>query len=314
MINLPNILFWTTVCYLNVIRLRTKIAVLILTLIICCCITGVVFYFEDKTEGTVWTERTAGVSTTPIVPTWTGLTLRTGASTVQHQIKETTETNQSTFEPVLQKYTHHDARLVDFNHTDYNGDLLINNKSLGTYIFNLHSFKPGWNVEGYIEYFNDRKPYVTYFAKSTYIDAVFPPANTKLTSLQINDVRYSKIDELYDDPTRIPIGEIFPDEALVFLVEYFQIDFIHHDSPFNFKVRHRFLTFFQCNFRTRNSRSAWMLSNVCVLAPLYRKRMNYCKLTQPTSIIVLTKSTSLAICQPWKSSSLMQKSIFLCRR
>ena len=242
MISLRKILFWATLGYLNVLRLRTKIVHLILTLIVCGCITGVVFYFSTETEGTVLTERTVGIST-QIVPTWTAFTLRTGAPNVQHQIKETTA---PTFVPVLPKYTRHIPMNNDLNRTHYNGDLLINNKSLGAFIFNLYSFKPGWNVEGFIEYdllLPDQGPYVAYEATSTYIDAVFPPAKTKLTSLQINDVRYlsSYIDKLYDDPIRIPIADIFPDEAFVFLVEYFKIDFVRHDTPFNFKVDRIFL-------------------------------------------------------------------------
>ena len=237
MMNLHDILFVTTVWYLKGIRLRTKIALLIF--IICCCITGVVFHFETETEGTVWTEGTVSISTTQIVPTWTSFTLRAGAPPVQHQIKEKTA---PTFVPVLPKYTRYFPIREDFN-----GDLLIRNKSLGTYILNLYSFKPGWHVKGYIEFDPevDTKPDVSYVATSTYIDAVFPPAKTKLTSLQINDVRYlgSYIDAFYDDPITIPIAQIFPDEAFVFLVEYFQIDIITHDSPFNFKVNRIYFVF-----------------------------------------------------------------------
>ena len=125
---------------------------------------------------------------------------------------------------------------------EFYGDLLINNKSFATYILNHYSFKPGWRVWVGVQQYpeSDRKPYVDYLARSIYIDAVFPAPRTKLTALQINDVRYlsSGFDKLNDGLLTVPIDQIYPDEAFVFLVEYFQIDLNRTKSPFNFKVNH----------------------------------------------------------------------------
>ena len=228
MINLQTctVLSWTYVCYH--IHLRRKTSVLIVTFIICCCIFGVVFHFQDKKEEAMVTEGTNASTTTQIVPTWTAFTLR------PHKNKETTE---PVFVPVLPKYARYQA---SNGYMEFNGDLLINNKSFATEILYRYSLKPGWTVSGRVKQNpeSDQKPYVDYVARSIYIDAVFPPPRTKLTALQINDVRYlsSGNDKLNGGLLTVPIAQIYPDEAFVFLVEYFQIDLDRHKSPFNFKV------------------------------------------------------------------------------
>lgn len=258
MISLQTVLFWISALTHQGVRLRVRIIqfalLTLMFLIISGGITGLVFFLvknneeagevsANSTEPTIQYKIVASTKTeteptwSPIESWWTPLPT-VAFSTVQHQPKEL---SPSVITPVLANYTSHDPNQSKAGITSFRGNLLIDNISLDNFLVENFPVKPGWTSKGTITHYNQlrHKQFVWYSASGIFIDGVFPSTQTNLTNDQITDVRYQKPrfeGELLDSLIHVPIADIYPNDAFVFLVEYFQLNLDRHSTKLNFKV------------------------------------------------------------------------------
>ena len=127
------------------------------------------------------------------------------------------------------------------NEISYNGDLLINNASLNV-IINEHLFNATighvGRTRGSLSNPSLFKPVkVVHYSKGVFIRAEFPPSKPNITRQNQEMLRTSNDfswTSLANGSISVPIRNVFPDEAMLFLLEYFDIEINGFDEEIGF--------------------------------------------------------------------------------